>query len=573
MKPETPLPASADPSARAGNAASLSFLGGLLFVCGFAILKRAFGMVICDDAYITLAHSRSWNEGIGPVMSALNPVCATSTPLHTALLALLGKITGAGSYGVFAYWNNLAWDLVGGFFLYRIAVRGLRLSPPAALAALAAYAYSVNALAVSAYGMETPMYVALALAGTWAALYSPKPLPLLPVVAFLAPLARPEGALLPAALILLRWRKDRASKDAPLRSSRLWGLWSRETLIGSAAAFMGLAAFFAFYQYAYGRWLPHSIIAKRLEIDVGYLEGMRSWIQHVFYKGPSFGGATLTAVGNLLVTGAAIAGYILGRKPGTPGGREEIPWGLLVWPGAYFLFFTFTRSSYILFNWYYLPVLPFLILFIAAGADRLAGGRISRKAAWVMVLAFLAYAPVQTFRQHLPQKHRLAEVAREGRYREAAGILDSAAAADAVTSMAAAAISSEAIDSADPIASADLAPEEPAERPAAIRAPVVMIDEVGAIGYFSRAEILDTHGLLSPEALAYLGGPDGYFLRMAAMQERFDPEWILAMRRVEDEGSLHIGEDALFSGYELFRILRTPPHGFNLEMWRRVRPD
>jgi hypothetical protein len=215
---------------------------------------------------------------------------------------------------------------------------------------------------------------------------------------------------------------------------------------------------------------------------------------------------------------------------------QNLPWEILVWPIVYFLFFMVTRSSYILFVWYYLPVLPFLLAFIFCGLNRLAAGRISERTAWLLVLAFLVYVPVQTYQQRIPEKHRFAEQAREGRYREAGRILDS-------------------------ISGPDLHP-------------LVMIDEVGALGYYSNVRILDSHGLLSPEVLPFLGGErDGYLAGLAAMQERFDPDWILSSRFLQDEGKFYIGEDAVFSGYEPARILRRPPHGYNLEMWRRTQLD
>jgi hypothetical protein len=493
----------------------------------YGFLKSAFGILICDDAYITLAHARSWNAGLGPVMSAQNPVCATSTPLHTLILALEGAVLRTSRYPALAYFTNFAWDLIGLFFLYRIASRGLRLRPPFAFLALAAYALSVNFLAVSAYGMETPMYAALALAGSWYAFHAANPGPGLWAVCFLAPLARPEGALLPAVLGLLRWR-------------RRGGGPARELFGMAAVSALGLAAFFAFNLYAYGHWLPHSIIAKRLEIHVGPVEGLQSWILNVFYKGPSFGGVTAVTLGNLLILAGAAAGFLRKRPTGgamqasAPAGRA-IPWELLVWPFLYFLFFTVTRSSYVLFTWYYLPVLPFLILFLAAGLDRLAEGRLPDRLAWAGLSLFLLWVPWQTFRQQLPAKHRFAEAAREGRYREAARIVDSLAVPGKV--------------------------------------PTVMIDEVGAIGYWSHARILDTHGLLSPEALPYLGPAEGYFLRMAAMQDKLDPDWIVGLRLTKDEGLWYPGEDGLYSGYEAAGILRLPPHGYNLELWRRQPPD
>ena len=60
---------------------------------------------------------------------------------------------------------------------------------------------------------------------------------------------------------------------------------------------------------------------------------------------------------------------------------------------------------------------------------------------------------------------------------------------------------------------------------------------------------------------------------MAAMQDRFDPDWIMGLRPVEDEGLWYPGEDGWYSGYETYAILRLPPHGWNMELWRRQPPD
>jgi hypothetical protein len=501
-------------------------LGYLGFVIGFLVLKYAFGILICDDAYITLAHARSWNSGLGPIMSMYNPVCATSTPLHTLVLSVASWVLGVKDYPVLAYFTNVVWDLVGLFFLHRIASRGLAMSQPWVLASVAAYAFSINFLAVSAYGMETPMVVAIALSGSWFAFYSSKPMYGLLAVCFLAPLARPEGALIPASLVLVHLGLGlKSGTEEPLR------LW-RRAFICAAVSALAFALFFAFYRYAYGQWLPHSVIAKRMELSIGFIEALRSWKLNVFYKGPTTGGVTAVTLVNLLAIGTASLGFWRIRK--TSQEQGGIPWELLVWPFGYFLFFMLTRSSYILFTWYYLPVLPFLIVFIFCGIDRVFRGRVNEVTAWILVLGFLVWVPVQTFRQHLPLKHRLTEEAREGRYKEAGHILDSLSGPD--------------------------------------QHPWAMIDEVGALGYFSHVRILDSHGLLSPEALPFLGGdPKTYFTRMAAMQDKCDPDWILAMRLLKDEGQWYIGEDALYAGYELKYTLRRPPHGYNFEMWQRTK--
>ncbi len=552
----------------------MPIIGFVLFLAGYLLLKFAFGILICDDAYITLAHARSWNLGLGPIQSALNPVCATSTPLHTMLTSLLALIFQSSDFVRIAYFNNIFWEIVGFYFLYRICISGIKFAEPWAILAVSAYAFSINQLAVSAYGMETPMVVSLALAGTWFALFSPptsssssltstsslaiqalKKIPWgLANVSFFAPLARPEGVLIPAVLIPLYfwngWKDEKQSRKEIIRNS----------LICILKSILGFILFFCFYRYAYNNWLPHSILAKRLEIHIGFWEGIQSWVQNVFYKGPTLGGWSMITMGNLLLIGMAGIGFYQQDK------RRSIPWKILIWPFTYFLFFTVTRSSYVLFTWYYLPVLPFLIAFIVCGLERfwtkilvakenfenekIAGAELDKKfvpkkiitrlfnqAPWIFLFAFLFWVPAQTFKQHLPDKHRLAENVREGRYREAAGILDSL----------------------DKIQIGKLTNPS-----------WVMIDEVGALGYYSHIRILDTHGLLSPEALPFLSPErNGYFGRLTAMRKQCQPEWIVGMRLVRDEGKWYPSEDSLYEGYKLVKILRRKSHGYNFEMWRR----
>ena len=149
------------------------------------------------------------------------------------------------------------------------------------------------------------------------------------------------------------------------------------------------------------RWWPS---AWRLRW--GWGEALHSWILNVFYKGPSLGGRALVTVGNAaVILGAAVG---LSRLARNASGAERAEWGfaILLWPCLYFLFFLATRSSYALFTWYYLPVLPFLLLVVAVGWQRLAMAA-PPAAAWGLLFAFLAYVPFQTWRQAIPPKASL----------------------------------------------------------------------------------------------------------------------------------------------------------------------
>lgn len=520
LRPPEAGPPRAEPAGAAGPAYAEA-VGILVLLVLYAAMKAAFGILICDDAYITLGHARSWVSGLGPVMSAQNPVAGTSTPLFTALLALASLSLGTSDFERLAYGANVLADLAGLLLLHRIARKGLGLPAAWALGAAAAYGLSVNFLAVSAYGMETPLYAALALAAAWLRLFSARPFPWLFPVCLLAACLRPEGGLVAAMALAAGWFRD-AREPRPVRV--------RRAALVCLAAGTGLLLYFLFYLHAYGHILPHSVLAKRLEIRVGPGEALWSWVANVFYKGPAFGGFTTATLANLLFLGAAAAGHLRPASARVP----AFPWSLLLWPAAYFLFYLATRSSYILFTWYYLPVLPFLILLAVHGLFRLSDGRMRPWQAWAVLFAFAAWVSFQTFRQDLPGKHRLSKAAREDRYEAAAAILNA----------------------------------QPGP------APEVMIDEVGALAYFSRAKILDTHGLLSPEALPFLApDPESHWDRLAALREKENPDWIVGLREAFLEDRFLPGEERVYHGYRRARILRVEGHGYNLEMWSKSARD
>lgn len=110
-----------------------------------------------DDAYITYRYARNIATGHGFVYNGGEAVLGTTTPLYTLLLAGLAHVSpdlvlGSHVFGV------LAWAMCV------LATYGIARSyTPAPTALLAAAIVATNALFLNTLGMETPVYVLLAL--------------------------------------------------------------------------------------------------------------------------------------------------------------------------------------------------------------------------------------------------------------------------------------------------------------------------------------------------------------------------------------------------------------------------
>lgn len=166
----------------------------LLSLAAFAVQFHSLRFT-CDDAYISFRYARNIGDGIGPVFNADERVEGYTNPLWVYLLAfgelasirpeILAQVLGfvAGSSTV-----------VLSFFLARALAGGTRW----ALLAPLCLAGSYDHVAWSSSGLEMGLFLVLLLGAVSAAIHERKhsARPLSAVLAALAILTRPEGAVL-----------------------------------------------------------------------------------------------------------------------------------------------------------------------------------------------------------------------------------------------------------------------------------------------------------------------------------------------------------------------------------------
>ena len=415
---------------------------------------------ITDDAYITFRYAENLARGAGFVFNEGERVLGTTTPLFAIVLAAV-KFGTSISPETPALWLAALSDAATVYLLFRLSMRGYGEPRPGILAGLL-YALSPLAVRFSINGMETSLAVALILGGLL--LYLEDRLRAAALATAVAILVRPEAGLMAVLITVDLYGSERKRQAAAFS--------------GSVLAL--IAPWIIFAALYFGSPIPHSIAAKSTSLYqwsivqtasvflshfaflfIGYpLGGMVGvqWPGAVQNLGPlsvwifSLGLALLQA---LLIVGGARQWLKNDRRA----------WVVAAFPILYLiLYLGSAMMNVFIFDWYLAPLQPFYLLYMAAGLLAIARGPLSgasTKAAYtIMVLSLLAGYRWDGEGIGSPLS---AESEREDEYREVAiRFRDS------------------------------FGPES-----------VVAASEIGALGYYSDARILDTAGLISPSALRY----------------------------------------------------------------------
>jgi arabinofuranosyltransferase len=419
-----------------------------------------------DDAFITFRYARNLLEGSGFVFNAGQRVLGTTTPLYTLLLAGLAWTLRTQNYPWLALWVNALADAATCLLLVAL---GDKLTGRRAVGLGAALLWAIAPMSVTFAigGMETSVFILL-LVGT-AYCYVTGRTRLAAIAGGLLVLTRPDGLLLAAPLGLdLLVRRLRARHDP----ASIQPMLDRGSPAAEALLFLATVLPWAVFATAYfGSPIPHSVLAKSVAYRVGALDGLINLLQH--YGTPFFEERFLSRFWPL-------AGFILYLALSLVGGLSLVRRDSRAWPIALFpwLYFTaYAAARILIFRWYLAPPLPFYFLLILAGLDRLlseatATGRgralaqrINPLAVPVGVFLFFSVCAWTLLPDHGPTEpapemawHKL-----ELYYAQVGRAL----------------------------------------APRLTPASVVAAGDVGALGYYSRARILDTVGLMSPEATAY----------------------------------------------------------------------
>ena len=473
-----------------------TFLPGLAVLLALAA-RLIPGARTIDDAYITFRYAHNILSGLGFVYNPGEQVLGTTTPLFTLLLSGIGALLG----GKEADFPQIAWvlnTLVDGITCYLLFFIGRKLGfLLAGLGAAFTWAVAPFSVTFAIGGLETSVYILL-LVGT-AACYLSEKYTWTAFFAALMLLTRPDALIYLGLLVLdrvLRWVKD--FKDLKTAAQRAPS--NRQLLAEILAFCLPVGAWFSFAIFYFGSPLPHSITAKTMAYHLEPMSALVRLLQHYatpFMEHLVFGSAWVLW-GLLIYLFLAISGSLQAVR------RIPSCWPFFAYPVFYFV--TYALANPLIFRWYLSPPLPAYMLAILIGIEQVISGfswvlekrfpsrgmpqsRAVLVSLRLLTVLFVILAPVG-FSLHAwtwQPDHGLDRPAPqmawyqlELLYRQAAGILQEEIA---------------------------LHPQQPI---------TLAAGDVGVLGYFTHAKILDTVGLISPQSTQYYPtDPDYYVINYA----------------------------------------------------------
>jgi len=420
-----------------------------------------------DDSYITFRYARNIIAGEGFVFNPGEPVLGTTTPLYTLLMVVLGT-AGGGTQADFPTMalilNSLA-DAATALLLWQLG-RQLK-QPLVGLAIALIWAILPYSVTFAIGGLETSLYVLLLTACFY--FYLTRRITLAAFLGSLAILTRPDAILLLVPIALdhlvrviqrqekLRWQDLLALVLIPL-------FW------------------YSFAAFQFGSPIPHSVQAKMGAYRLESTEALVRLIQH--YATPLMNdiwfGSLVSVAGGLLVYPALFA---IGALKAFKTNPRSLPF--IVYPWFYFLVFAIANP--LIFRWYLTPSLPAYLFFILIGVHSVISGllgklkRHSQILQTVVLSVFLIVLPLANLlsawvwipdhgmRHPAPQ---MSWYKLELLYGQASAIIS----------------------------------------PHLKDGQILAAGDVGVLGYFTNARILDTVGLNSPQVLAYYPLDKSYYV-------------------------------------------------------------
>lgn len=519
-----------------------------------AVIARLLpGARTIDDAFITFRYSRNLVEGLGFVYNAGVATLGTTTPLFTLLMAALSLITGSQDFPQYAVVVSALADACTTVLLYLIARRAAGHDLYSALPALL-WAVSPRSVTFAVGGMETSVTILWMVAAVWFYISVPpdalRPRILIGVCIALGFLTRIDSLLWSGPLLLAQmidtWRARRG--QPPLR--RLpWATWL------TAGAL--LAPWLLFAWAYFGSPVPNSVNAKTLAYQMPAFSALITFIQA--YATPFFEYDTF---GTLAIGIGALAYLLLGLLAIASAARRLprlLPF--LIYPWLYLI--VFAVANPLIFRWYLAPPLPALLLAIFLGV-------------WALLSR-------QDRSQGLSRVPPAGQESAENRVlrRAAPAILALLTLLWVFTSLNAWTLHP------------DHGPDRPAPKMAWHKIELLYQDiaeqlvneyrvtpqtrvasgDIGAVGYFSRATIIDTVGLVTPAMRAYY--PISPELIPPGQNYAIPPQLILDTQPdylVTMEAFVRLGLEqapAFQSAYRLVREIPTDFYGTGMRLYQR----
>jgi arabinofuranosyltransferase len=498
------------------------------------LLRLIPGPRIVDDAFITFRYARNLTTGAGLVFNPGELVLGTTTPLYTFLLASLSTLLGIHDLPVLAWLLNALIDVIGvtitGWLGKRLT--GSRAVGIGAALLWAAAPYSVT-FAIG--GLETSLVITLLLGAF--ALYLTGRERGSAFLLGLATLTRPD-VLIAAALIFagMGWPCVRGRL---LRRPAGGGSGPSFPVAPAVTYLLTLAPWLVFAIVTYGSPLPNSIAAKSVAYHLPREAALVRLVQHAatpFHEHLLH--PQLPILGILVYPALFAAGALHVTR------SDRRAWPLFVYPAAYAA--VYALANPLIFRWYLSPPVPFYFLGILAGMWALVGlvpavvrpsGRRASLVAGASVLALAMELNAWTSKPPGPPPKPAPEMAwieLETLYRQVA---------------------------------ADVAPE--------LRATGgrLAAGDIGVLGWYTGAPILDLVGLISPQASEYYPLADeAYVINYAVspdlvLDER--PEMVVIL---EAYGRNTLAVDADFrAAYELWREYPSDIYGSTSMQVYRLR--
>jgi hypothetical protein len=478
-----------------------------------------------DDAFITFRYARNLLAGSGLVYNAGEHVLGTTTPLYACLLAAIAGVTRSENYPWLALLVNSLADALTCLLLVDL---GRRLSGRRAVGLLAGLLWAIAPMSVTFAigGMETSVFILLLTATGLA--YVRGQARLAAVLAGLLLLTRPDGALLVAPLVVDLVARRARERAFPLVEALLF--------LGSLAPWAIIATVY------YGSPVPHSVAAKALAYRLEPEAALVRLIQH--YGTPFFErdvlGEAWPLIGFVLYLALSLIGSLAALR------RDSRAWPLALFPWLYLA--AYSAANPLIFRWYLAPPLPFYLLFVLTGLSRLLedlaravrgtpravtpGLAIAGASMLLLSLNQWTWRP-----DHGPGRPapKMAWHALELLYARIGQALAPGAGADTV----------------------------------------VAAGDVGALGYYSGARILDTVGLISPEATDYYPLDPAMYVITYAIPPRLildaQPDYVVLLEVYGRQGLLL--DAGFLAAYALSDHIDTDIYGSaGLLVYRRTVP-
>jgi hypothetical protein len=309
-----------------------------------------------DDAFITFRYSRNVIEGGGFVYNEGNEVLGTTTPLYTLLMAGIGGILGE-DYTWYALFINALADALSVILLYLLTRHLTNSCFAGAIIGLlwALMSYSVT-FAIG--GMETSVHN-LWMIGAW--------------VAYLDKRRGWVGALVALGLLT---RPDALLWAAPLMLHQLWTAWQERGASAKLIDWLPYRDYIAglmlglpwtiFATAYFGSPLPHTVGTKSVVYQVDGLQAFIKLLQQYANPVDQFEilGATVgTMIGLFLFPFLAVVGL----RATTKIQPRTLP--IFIYPWIYLL--VFSALNPLIFRWYLTPPMPAYLLAVVCGAHAL----------------------------------------------------------------------------------------------------------------------------------------------------------------------------------------------------------